>query len=117
VEDALTLALFGSIAWLPAAFLLGLVRFRFGQAEAISVLVGRLGVGGGRGALRGALAEALGDPRLALAYWVPNQGVYVHAIGRPMRIDPAPDGKVATIVEHDGRRVGAILHDAALAEE
>ena len=34
-----------------------------------------------------------------------------------MRLDPAPEGKVATIIEHEGRRVGAIVHDADLAEE
>jgi len=117
VSDALTLALFGSIACLPVAFLVGLLRFRFGQAEAVSLLVARLGAGGGRGALRDALAEALGDPDLELAYWVPSQGSYVDAVGRPMRVDPAPEGKVATIVEHEGRRVGAILHNADLAEE
>jgi signal transduction histidine kinase len=117
VADALTLALFGSIACLPVAFVVGLLRFRFGQAEAIGLLIGRLGGGGGRGALRDALAEALEDPSVVLAYWVPNQDGYVDADGRPMRVDPAPEGKVATIVEHEGRRVGAILHAAALAEE
>jgi signal transduction histidine kinase len=117
VADALTLALFGSIACLPVAFLVGLLRFRFGQAEAVSVLVARLGAGGGRGALRDALSEALADPDLELAYWVPSQGSYVDADGRPMRVDPAPEGKLATIVEHEGRRVGAILHHAELAEE
>jgi signal transduction histidine kinase len=117
VSDALTLALFGSIACLPVAFLVGLLRFRFGQAEAVSLLVARLGAGGGRGALRDALAQALSDPDLELAYWVPSQGAYVDAEGRPMRVDPAPEGKLATIVEHEGRRVGAILHDAELAEE
>jgi signal transduction histidine kinase len=117
VADALTLALFGSIACLPGAFLLGLLRFRFGQAEAISSLVAGLGGGGGRGALRDALAKALGDPGLELAYWVPNQGSYVDAVGQPMRVDPPPEGKIATIVEHEGRRVGAILYDADLVEE
>ena len=62
IDDGLTLALFGTLACLPFAFLVGLLRFRFSQAEAISSLVGRLGGGGGRGALRDALAEALGDP-------------------------------------------------------
>jgi signal transduction histidine kinase len=117
VSDALTLALFASIACLPAAFLLGLLRFRFGQAEAIGVLVGRLGGGGGRGSLSDALAEALRDPTLVLAYWVPSQDGYVDGSGVPMRVEPPPDGKVATIVEHEGRRVGAVVHDAALADE
>jgi signal transduction histidine kinase len=117
VADGLTLALFGSLACLPFAFLAGLVRFRFSQAEAISSLVGRLGGGGNRGALRDALAEALGDPTLELAYWVPNQDGYVDAEGQPMRVDPAPTGKVATTIETEGRRVAAIVHDATLAEE
>jgi signal transduction histidine kinase len=117
ISDGLTLALFGSLACLPFAFLAGLVRFRFSQAEAISSLVGRLHAGGTRGGLRDALAEALADPTLELAYWVPNQDAYVDADGKPMRVDPAPEGKVATTIENEGRPVAAILHDADLADE
>jgi signal transduction histidine kinase len=117
IADGLTLALFGSLACLPFAFLVGLVRFRFSHAEAISSLVGRLGGGGGRGALRKALAEALGDPNLELAYWVPNQDRYVDAEGQPTRVDPAPKGKIATTIENEGMRVAAIIHDADLAQE
>jgi signal transduction histidine kinase len=93
------------------------VRSRFSQAEAVSSLVARLGAGGGRGALRDALAEALGDPSVELAYWVPNQDTYVNANGQRMGVDPAPQGKSATVIEHEGRRVAAIVHDAGLAEE
>ncbi len=116
VADGLTLALFGSLACLPVAFLVGLVRFRFSQAEAISSLVGRLGAGGGRVSLRDALGEALGDPTLELVYWVPGQDAYVDADGQPMRIDPPPEGKIATTIENEGTPVAAILHDADLAE-
>jgi signal transduction histidine kinase len=66
--------------------------------------------------LRDALVEALGDPTLELAYWVPNQDAYVDADGQPMRIDPPPEGKIATTIENEGTRVAAILHDADLAE-
>ncbi len=117
VADGLTLALFGSLACLPFAFLVGLVRFRFSQAEAISSLLGRLGGGAGRVSLREALADALGDPTLQLAYWVPNQAAYVDADGRPVRIDPPPEGKITTTVENEGTRVAAIVHDAELADE
>jgi signal transduction histidine kinase len=116
VAYVLSLALFGSIACLPVAFLLGLLRSRFSQAEAISSLVGQIGGGGGRGALREALAEALGDPSLQVAYWVPDQGAYVDTEGRPMRLDPPPEGKIATTIEHEGRRVAAIVHAAELEE-
>jgi signal transduction histidine kinase len=117
IDDGLTLALFGTLACLPFAFLTGLLRFRFSQVEAVSSLVARLGGGVGRGSLRDALAEALGDPEVELAYWVPNRDDYVDSAGQPMRLDPAPNGKIATVIEHEGRRVGAIVHDAELAEE
>ena len=117
IDDGLTLALFGTLACLPFAFLAGLLRFRLSQAEAISSLVGRLGGGEGRGALRDTLAEALGDPSVELAYWVPNQDAYVDAGGQPMRVEPPPKGKAATTIEKEGKRVGAIIHDAGLEHE
>jgi signal transduction histidine kinase len=113
----LTLAVFGSLACLPLAFLVSLLRSRFSHAEAISSLVGRLGGGGGRGGLRDALAEALGDPTLELAYWVPDQEAYVDVEGRPRRVESTPKGKIATAIDHEGRRVAAIVHDADLADE
>src|SRR5947209_11554974 len=56
IDDTLTLALFGTLACLPFAILTGLLRFRFSQVEAVSLLVARLG-GVGRGSLRDAVAE------------------------------------------------------------
>jgi hypothetical protein len=47
IAEELTLALFGSLACLPFAFLIGLLRSRFNQAEAISSLVGQLAGGWG----------------------------------------------------------------------
>ena len=118
IADAQTLALFASIACLPFAFLVGLLRSRFSEADAISALLAQLGEGGGRGALRDALADALGDPTLELAYWVPGQDAYVDADGQPVRVDPAPAGKVSTIIEHEGERIAAIVKPGPdLAEE
>jgi signal transduction histidine kinase len=118
ISDAQTLALFTSIACLPFAFLVGLLRSRFSEADAISELLAQLGEGGGRGALRNALADALGDPTLELAYWVLDQDAYVDAAGQPVRVDPAPAGKVSTIIEHEGERIAAIVKSGPdLAEE
>src|SRR5436190_443353 len=117
VADRMTLAIFASLACLPFAFLVGLMRARFSHADAISSVVARLGGGGGRGALRNALAEALGDSTLELAYWVPDQEAYVDAEGRPRRVDSMPKGKIATPIDHEGRRIAAIVHDADLADE
>ncbi|MFL5864838.1 MAG: sensor histidine kinase [Solirubrobacteraceae bacterium] len=117
ISDGLTLALFGSLACLPFAFLIGLARFRFGQAEAVSSLVRHLGARRGGGGLRTALAQALGDPTLELAYWVPDQDAYVDAAGQVVHIDPPEAGRSATVIDNEGRRVAAIVHDADLAEE
>ena len=117
ISDAQTLALFASIACLPFAFLVGLLRSRFSEADAIRELLAQLGEGGGRGALRDALADALGDPTLELAYWVPDQDAYVDADGRAVRVNPAPAGKVSTTIEHEGERIAAIVHSPGLAEE
>ncbi len=67
--------------------------------------------------MRNALAEALGDPTLELVYWVPDQDAYVDADGRPRPLDSIPEGKIATTIDHEGRRMAAIIHDADLADE
>ncbi len=117
IADRMTLAIFASLACLPFAFLVGLLRAHFSHADAISSVVARLGGDGGRGALRDGLAEALGDPTLELAYWVPDQDAYVDAKGRPSPVDPTPDGKIVTTIDHEGKRIAAIVHDADLADE
>jgi signal transduction histidine kinase len=71
-----------------------------------------------RGDLRDVLAQALGDPSLRLAFWLPQQGAYVDASGMP--VDLPGDGdtrRAVTDVRRDGRRVAAIVHDRALAED
>ena len=67
--------------------------------------------------MRAALAEALGDNTLQLAYWVPERGDYVDERGRPARIDPPPKDKIVTLIEHEGRAVAAIIHVTDLADE
>jgi hypothetical protein len=65
------------------------------------------------GALRAALAESLGDPTLTLAYWLPDSERFVDAEGRPVTLHD----RSWTEVELEGRRIGAIAHDPALADE
>ena len=70
VSDTFLLAALTCFAFVPFGFLLGLLRSRFGEAEAVTLVLRRLSARTGRPALRDALAEALGDTRLQLAYWV-----------------------------------------------
>ena len=102
-----------AFAAVPFGFLAGLLRSRIAQAGAMSSLMARLGGDPGPDALRGALADALGDPSLRLAYWLPDRERFVDADGRPA---PVEEG-TWTEVERNGSRIAAIGHDAALADE
>ena len=101
------------MATVPFGFLAGLLRSRLAQGEAVAELIARVGQAPGEGALRAALADALGDPSVALAYWLPESERYVDALGHPVTVS----GAGWTEVEVGGRRVAAIAHDPALDDE
>ena len=89
------------------------MRSSLSRAGAVSALFERLG---GVSA-RDALAEALGDGSLALAYWLPGSERYVDAGGHTVDL-PAPGGRRAvTEIERDGWPVAAIVHDPGLLED
>jgi signal transduction histidine kinase len=112
-EDVMSAILIGLITALPFAFLAGLLRSSLERATAVSALVERVGAT----SVRDALAEALGDRGLSLAYWLPRPGGYVDPDGRPVELPPPGAERAVTEIEHDGYRVAAIVHDAALLEE
>jgi hypothetical protein len=83
VVDRLEEARVISLSLVPFAFLAGLLRSRVPGATAVSELVARLGdPDERRRGLRDALADALGDPTLTVAYWLPERGEYVTRRGR-----------------------------------
>jgi signal transduction histidine kinase len=67
-----------------------------------------------RGAVREALAESLGDRELTIAYWLPDRSVFVDEHGLPVELPDPESGRSWTVVENGGRRVAAVIHDAAL---
>jgi signal transduction histidine kinase len=98
---------------LPFAFLLGLMRSSLSRAGAVSALFERVG----GSSARDALAEALGDDTLALAYWLPDSRRYVDAAGHTVAL-PEPGGdRAVTEIERDGAAVAAIVHDPALLDD
>jgi signal transduction histidine kinase len=104
-----------AVALVPIAYLVGLFRARLGRV-AVSDLVMELDRTPEPGRLRDALARAMRDPSLELAYWVPESGLYVGIDGR--RVEPAgTPGRTMTVLERHGRRIAAIVHDPALAED
>ena len=102
-------------AAIPIAYLLGLFRARLGRV-AVSDLIVELGRTPAPGKLRDALARALRDPSLELAYWVPESQSYVGIDGQ--RVEPASTSRrTVTVLERHGERIAALMHDAALAED
>jgi PAS domain S-box-containing protein len=104
------------LAGVALAFLVGLLRARLARS-AVAELVVELGKATVPGDLRDALARALRDPSLALAYWLPDGGRYVDAEGRPFELPAESEARAVSMVERDSRLIAALVHDPALEEE
>ncbi len=104
------------VAAAPLVLLAWLLRARLARAR-MGALVVELGrVPGGDG-LREALARVLRDPTVDVAYWLPEEGRYVDSHGQAMEL-PEPGGpRTVTLIQRAGQRIGALVHDAALAED
>jgi signal transduction histidine kinase len=101
---ALTLLALG-LAW---AFLRAQRR-----RSAVARLADELGATPPLGSLRSALAQALGDDRLQVGYWLSDAGRYVDASGRPF--EPRPDrDRAVTSIRRGGEPVAVVVHDRAL---
>ena len=104
-----------SLVTVPAAFLAGLLRSRLARGG-LATLIPALGAM--RGAdLQAALARALGDPGLVVAYWLPEYEAHADADGRPVAL-PEPGGDQAVApVDRGGRRIAAVIYDASLDDD
>jgi signal transduction histidine kinase len=105
-------AVFASV---PIAVLVVLLQRRLARSS-IAGLVVELGERAHGSDLRDALARALGDPSLELAYWFAVGKRYVDADGRAIELPAAGDARVETVVERGGQPVAALVHDPALVE-
>jgi signal transduction histidine kinase len=100
----------------PVAFLLGLLDARLARS-AVAGLVVELQRDPAPADLRDALALALRDPSLTLAYWLPEFESWSDLDGRATEL-PAPGGsRTATLIERDGAPGAALIHDASLDDE
>jgi signal transduction histidine kinase len=66
--------------------------------------------------LRDALAGALGDESLQVAYWLPEFGAYADLDGQPLELPDDPR-RVTGMVDRGGAPVAALVHDPSLREE
>ena len=100
----------------PLAFLFGILHQQLARAGMADLVVALHRAPESR-RLDDALAKALGDPSLVLAYWLPRFDAYVDADGSPVALPEPGSGRAATFVEHEGQHVAALVHDAALAHQ
>jgi len=99
---------------LPLALLAGLLRARLARAG-VGDLVLELEHARPQ-EVRDALARALGDETLEVAFWLPESGAYGDAAGRSVEL-PTDGDRAVTLLEHDGEPLAAIVHDPSLLEE
>jgi signal transduction histidine kinase len=100
----------------PLAFLIGLLQARLARS-AVGDLFVELRANPAPADLQDSLARALRDPSLTLAYWLPEFGSYADHDGRPVEL-PKQDGRRAMrLIDREGARVAALLHDPALEDE
>jgi signal transduction histidine kinase len=103
------------VAAVPLALLAGMLRSRLAQAT-----VGELALRLEHTPpleFRNALARALRDPSLEVAFWLPDRREYVDSDGQPMTLPPDGRLRAVTHLDHDGTPVAALVHDPALRDE
>jgi signal transduction histidine kinase len=108
-------ATFATLGLAPVVFLAALLNERLARS-AVGDLMLELRAEPAPAALRDALARALGDPSLELAYWLPDYGVYADLDGRPLEL-PDLEGRATTLIDRNGDHVAALIHDPALEDE
>jgi signal transduction histidine kinase len=101
---------------IPLVVLGGILRARLARSTVADLFV-ELRAEPSSSELRDALARALGDPSLAIAYWLPEFQSWANLQGRAMSPPTEEEGRTVTMIERDGVRVAALLHDPALLDE
>lgn len=109
-------ATFFVIGLAPVAFLVGLLQLRLARSS-VGDLFLELRGDPEPAALRDALARALRDPSLTLAYWLPQFGAYSDLEGRPIQLPSEDDGRATTVIDREGSHVAVLVHDASLSDE
>lgn len=109
-------ATFVALGLAPVAFLIGLVHARLARSSVGDLLV-ELRADPAPAGLAPALARALRDPSLRLAYWLPAFESWADLDGHRVELPTGDAGRMTTLIEHDGAHVAALLHDGALKDE
>jgi signal transduction histidine kinase len=120
VEDPFNVALFtifavgsAAVALLAVGLISGVARAR-AERRAVARIAARLDEAPGPGSLQSALAAALRDPGLQIAYWLPGRQRYVDASGRVVPEPSATPGRAVTRLTRNERTIAAVSHSGAV---
>lgn len=108
-------ALAFSVVVVPVAFLTGLLRSRLARGGLVDLFRGMRAMRPAN--LQAALAKALGDPALVIAYPAPGQHDFVDVDGRPVSLPVTDADRSVAMVEHDGEVVAALIYDRSLDDD
>jgi signal transduction histidine kinase len=100
---------------LAAGLVWAAVRIRV-QRRAVARIVTSLGQAPPPGSLQAALARAVGDPGLQIAYWLPDSQRHVDANGRPVAEPVGGPRRAITALVRDRRKIAVVSHTAALPD-
>jgi signal transduction histidine kinase len=104
---------FATMAAVPVAVMFVSLQRQLARGM-IAGLVVELGAPTVPTGLRDALARALGDPSLELAFWFGAEQCYVDGDGRAVTLPGDDSGRRSTFVERDGQPIAVLLHDPVL---
>jgi len=120
VEDPFNTALFtifaigsAAVALLAIGLISGVARAR-AERRAVARIAARLDQAPAPGSLQSALAAALHDPGLQIAYWLPGRQRYVDASGRLVPEPSTTGGRAVTRLTRNERTIAAVSHSGAV---
>jgi signal transduction histidine kinase len=120
VEDPFNPALFtifaigsAAVILLAAGLVSGVGRAR-AERRTVARIAASLDQAPAPGSLQSALAAALHDPGLQIAYWLPGAHSFVDASGRAVPEPSATPGRAVTRLTRTGRTVAVISHSGAV---
>jgi signal transduction histidine kinase len=108
VECAAVLLLAAGLVWAT-------VRVRL-QRRTVAQITANLGQAPPPGSLQAALAQAVDDPELRIAYWLPDSQRYVDAAGRPVAEPTIGPRRILTMLVREGRKTAVVSHSAAVPD-
>jgi hypothetical protein len=104
-----------AVLLLAAGLVWAAVRTRV-RRRAVARITANLGQASPPRSLQAALAAAVGDPDLEIAYWLPDARRHVDANGRPVAQPIAGSGRAVPALVRDGRQIAVVSHTAALPD-